>query len=88
MLHEYDYSDSDGSDTDEIELNQNANYPEVVVKLVGEDGNAYSIMGRVAKALKRAKISQSEVDRFYAECRASGSYDGLLVKVMEWVTVL
>ncbi len=75
-------------DGEPIELNQDANYPTVVVKLVGEDGNAFSIMGRVAKALKRAGISQSEVDRFYEECKSSGSYDNLLVTVMQWVTVL
>lgn len=82
----YDYSEGDENDV--VELNQDANYPEVVVQLVGEDGNAFAIMGRIAKALKRAGVSQAEVDRFYTECKACGSYDSLLYTCTQWVTVL
>ena len=32
-------------------------YPEVEVELVGQDGNAFVIMGAVSKALKRADVS-------------------------------
>ena len=61
-------------------------YPQVNVQLVGEDGNALAIMGRVGKALKRAGVTRAKVNVFYREARA-GDYDHLLQTVMEWVTV-
>lgn len=61
-------------------------YPKVKVKLVGEDGNAFSILGRVILALKRAKVEASELDAFKAEATA-GDYDHLLATVSKWVSV-
>ena len=60
-------------------------YPHVHVPLAGRDGNAYSILGRVGSALKRAKVSQEEVNKFYDEARA-GDYDNLLRTVVAWVS--
>ena len=37
------------------------------VKLVGEDGNAFSIMGSVKKALRRAGADQEYIDRYLSE---------------------
>ena len=54
------------------------------VKLVGEDGNAFAIMGRVSKALKRAGYPPEEVKRYRDEA-TSGDYDHLLMVTMEWV---
>jgi len=54
------------------------------VKLVGEDGNAFAILGRVMKALKQAGYTQEEVDRYHAEA-TSGDYWHLLAVTMEWV---
>jgi hypothetical protein len=61
-------------------------YPEIEVQLVGEDGNAFAIMGRVANALKRAGVSQAEIDEYYAES-TSGDYDNLLRTAVKWVAV-
>lgn len=61
-------------------------HPEVEVQLSGSDGNAFAIMGRVGKALKRAGVPQAEVDEFYAEA-TSGDYDHLLQTCMAWVEV-
>jgi hypothetical protein len=61
-------------------------YPDVEVQLVGEDGNAFAIMGRVASALKRAGVSQTEIDEYYAES-TSGDYDHLLRTAVRWVQV-
>ena len=61
-------------------------YPDVTVRLVGEDGNAFSIMGRVRGALRRADVPQDEIERFTAEAMA-GDYDDLLRTVMAWVDV-
>ena len=62
-------------------------YPEVEVELVGQDGNAFAIMGRVTTAMRRAGISQEERDQYMAEAM-SGDYDNLLCVTMNWVTVL
>ena len=61
-------------------------YPEIKVQLVGLDGNAYSIMGRVSAALKEAGVSKEEIDEYYAES-TSGDYDHLLRTATEWVSV-
>ena len=56
------------------------------VGLVGEDGNAFSIMGRVKKALRRAGADQEYIDKYLGEA-TSGDYDHLLVVSMEYVDV-
>ena len=61
-------------------------YPAVTVTLVGQDGNAFSILGRVAKALAKAGADKEERDSFLDEAM-SGDYDHLLATVMSWVTV-
>ena len=61
-------------------------YPEVQVKLVGEDGNAFAILGRVAQALRRAGVDRAEQDAYFAEA-TSGDYDHLLQVTMSWVSV-
>ena len=61
-------------------------YPKIQVQLVGTDGNAFSIMGAVAKALRRAYVPKAEIDAFYAEA-TSGDYDNLLGTAMKWVDV-
>lgn len=45
--------------------------------LVGVDGNAFMIMGYVAKSMKSEGKSQLEVDEFYKEAK-SGDYNHLL----------
>ena len=65
---------------------QEIRHPEVIVNLVGEDGNAFSILGRVRKQLRQANVPQAEIDAFFAEA-TNGDYDHLLRTVMTWVTV-
>lgn len=62
-------------------------YPDIEVTLVGEDGNAFFILGRVRSALKRNGVPVQEVDEFYKQA-TSGDYDNLLRTCMDWVTVL
>ena len=61
-------------------------FPNVKVNLSGEDGNAYFIIGRVRKALKRAGVSEADVEAFTQEATA-GNYDHLLQTVMKTVDV-
>lgn len=56
------------------------------VRLVGEDGNAYSIIGRVKEALRRAGYSKEQLLEFQREA-TSGDYDNVLATAMKWVDV-
>jgi hypothetical protein len=56
------------------------------VKLVGEDGNAFSIMGRVKKALRRSGADREYVDKYLSEATA-GDYDHLLIVTMRYADV-
>jgi hypothetical protein len=59
-------------------------YPDIKVRLVGEDGNAFAILGRVSSALRKAHVDKAERDAFMAEATA-GDYNDLLATCMEWV---
>lgn len=61
-------------------------YPEIQVRLVGEDGNAFAILGRVAHAMAKAGITKQERDEYFAEATA-GNYDNLLRVTAKWVAV-
>jgi hypothetical protein len=61
-------------------------YPDVHVRLIGEDGNAFAIVGRVQKAMRSSGISEDEIDLFRREAFA-GNYDQLLQTCLEWVDV-
>ena len=56
------------------------------VKLIGQDGNAFAIMGRVKKALMWAGTDQEYIDRYLKEA-TSMDYDHLLVVSMKYVDV-
>lgn len=62
----------------------NIRHPEITVDLIGEDGNAFAILGRVQRALRRGGVPDAEISEFMAEAK-SGDYDHLLVTVMRWV---
>jgi hypothetical protein len=61
-------------------------HPEVSVRLVGEDGNAFAILGRVRTAMRRGGVDEAEVQSFLREATAE-DYDHLLATVMAWVSV-
>lgn len=61
-------------------------YPDITVKLSGEDGNAFSILARVQQAMRRNGVPKGEIEAFHAEA-TSGDYDDLLQTVMRTVRV-
>lgn len=61
-------------------------YPDVEVQLIGADGNAGSIMGSVARALRDEGVSADEIDEYRMESM-SGDYNHLLQTAMKWVSV-
>lgn len=62
-------------------------YPEITVKLVGQDGNIFNLMGLVQRALKEAGVSKEERTRFLDEVTSANSYDQALQVIMNWVNV-
>jgi len=62
-------------------------YPEAVVKLTGEDGNAVLMVARTQKALKQAGVPQEELDEFRNEA-LSGDYSTVLSTCDRWATVI
>lgn len=58
-------------------------FPNVKVKLIGEDGNAFAILGRCTKAARRAGVSKEDLNAFLKEAM-SGDYNHLLMTCMEW----
>ena len=63
-----------------------AKYPDIMVKLIGQDGNAFNILGICRRAMKRANLSESEIEAFTTEA-TSGDYNHLLATCCEWFNV-
>ncbi len=64
-------------------------YPEVKVQLVGQDGNAFSILGRCRNAC-RDYLPKETWESIYSEFSAeakSGDYNHLLCTVMDFFSV-
>ena len=61
-------------------------YP-IEVKLVGEDGNAFVIIGKVVSALRRFGVAKEEIEQYQKEAM-SGDYNDLLQVTMKYVEVI
>ena len=71
--------------SDTLDVESYPKFPEVEVQLTGEDGNAFSILGRTQRAMKEANIPSKEISAYMAEAM-SGDYDHLLQTTMQYVT--
>ena len=58
-------------------------FPQVKVKLVGEDGNAFAIMGRCTRAARKAGLSTQQIEEYMHEA-TSGDYNHLLTTTMKY----
>jgi hypothetical protein len=56
------------------------------VELVGHNGDAFAIMGKVSKALYNEGADKEYIDK-YREEAMSGNYDDLLITTMKYVNV-
>jgi len=61
-------------------------HPEITLKLVGEDGNAFFIISRARQAMRRAGLPTAEIEEFSREA-TSGDYDNVLATCMKWFDV-
>lgn len=59
---------------------------DVTVSLIGEDGNAFAIMGAVTKALKAAGVDSDDI-KAYRDDAMAGDYDHLLRVTMATVNI-
>jgi hypothetical protein len=64
----------------------NIKYPEITVKLIGNDGNAFSILGTMERALEKAHVPEDQINEFMQDAM-SGNYNHLLATCLQWVTV-
>lgn len=67
-------------------MSKGIKFPDVHVELVGQDGNAFAILGRTQRELRRGGATEEQIKEFYAEA-TSGDYDELLRTVTRWVVV-
>lgn len=67
-------------------MSQQVAHPEIHVSLIGGDGNAFTILGKVRRALKDGGCSADEIAEFMSQATA-GDYNELLATAMRWVDV-
>jgi hypothetical protein len=56
------------------------------VKLIGQDGNAFAVMGTVKQALKRAGADKEYINEYLIEATSS-DYNHLLTVSMKYVNI-
>jgi hypothetical protein len=61
-------------------------YPNVTVKLVGSDGNAFAVLGKCKREAAKAGVPKVELDKFLEEAMSS-DYKNLLATCMKWFTI-
>jgi hypothetical protein len=61
-------------------------HPEIEVQLIGTNGNAFALLGKISKALRAAEVPKAEIDEFLGEAM-SVDYDHVLRTCMDWVNV-
>lgn len=62
-------------------------YPNISVKLIDEDGNAFAILGHCIKKAKKVGLDQKEIDLFKKEA-TSGDYNNLLCTCQKWFDII
>jgi hypothetical protein len=61
-------------------------FPHITVKLIGQDGNAFNLLGIMQRELRRNGVAKEDVDAFIEEA-TSGDYDHLLQTCTKTVNV-
>ena len=56
------------------------------IKLIGEDGNAFYILGKIKSTLKQAGADKEYIDKYLEEAKA-GDYNNLLITTMKYVEI-
>lgn len=61
-------------------------YPDITLQLTGKDGNAFNILGICLQAMRRAGLTEEQVDEFRMEA-TSGDYQHLLNTCMRYFEI-
>lgn len=61
-------------------------YPHIIVKLTGNDSNAFMVLGLCQRAARAADLPKEEIDAFREEATA-GDYNQLLQTAMRWFNI-
>lgn len=61
-------------------------YPNIKVKLTGQNGNAFNLMGICQHAARENGVPEEEIKEFIRQCK-SGDYDNLIRTCHEWFKV-
>lgn len=61
-------------------------YPGIKVRLTGQDGNAFAVLGRIVNAMRENEVSEEEINAFRKEATSS-DYDHLLITAMRYVNI-
>lgn len=59
---------------------------DIKVKLVGTDGNAFALLGKMQREMRKGGVPSDEIKTFMDEAM-SGDYNHLLRTCTEWVDV-
>jgi len=57
-----------------------------ILKIIGEDGNAFAILGKAQRVARQAGWPQEKIDQMMNKAK-SGDYDHLLQTMMEYFDV-
>lgn len=63
-------------------------FPDIVVPLTGTDGNIFSLLGKVRRALIDAGVPKEEISQFAHEVFGSSSYEAAIGVIVRWVNVV
>ena len=58
-------------------------FPQVKIRLSGEDGNAFAIMARAKQAARRAGVSSDDI-KDYLDKATAGDYNDLIQVTLKW----
>lgn len=61
-------------------------FPHITVQLIGQDGNAFNVIGLVSNGLRSGGVSKADRELFIDEAM-QGDYDHLLRTCIRWVDV-
>lgn len=60
--------------------------PRPEIRLSGQNGNAYNVMGIAQEGMRKAGWTREQIDAYFEEAR-SGDYDNLLAVTMKYCEV-
>lgn len=67
-------------------MSDEVKHPEITVNLIGQDGNAFAVIGAVNKGLRDGGCSLEECEQFRKEAM-SADYMNLLATCARWVNI-